>query len=448
MMKAVLRAAESVVTLKIPNLSLVLLIGASGAGKSTFAKKHFKATEIISSDRCRGWISDDETNQAVTKDAFDLVHFMAQKRLKIGRLTVIDATNTKAEDRKTLLELARNYHFFPVAIAFDLPSQICHDRNQQRPDRNFGPEVVERHTENIQRSLPHLKREGFRYVFILSSVEEIDKTTVKRRPSWNDRRRECGPFDMIGDIRGCGDELAALLQKLGYEVSEPIDENSFWSSPVYRHPQGRKAIFLGNLVDGGPRPIDTLKLVRAMVKTGTALCVPGERDIKLMRKLWGRKVPVQQGLEKSLAAIEALPEAIREPFAKEIADFLHSLVHHYVLDGGKLVVAHAGMKESMQGRNSKQVRDFAVYGETTGETDAFDLSVRPSWVEDYRGRAMVVYSHPPISEPEWLNNTINLNTGCAFGGKLTALRYPEQELVSVPARQTYSEPAKLLFVSR
>jgi protein phosphatase len=448
MIKAVLRAAQSVVTLKIPNLSLILLIGASGSGKSTFARKHFKETEIISSDKCRGWVSDDETNQAVTKDAFDLVHFIAQKRLKIGRLTVIDATNTKAEDRKPLLEIARNYHFFPVAIAFDLPAQICHDRNQQRPDRNFGPEVVERHTENIQRSLPHLKREGFRYVFILSSVEEINKVSVKRRPLWNNRRHECGPFDIIGDIRGCGDELEALLQKLGYEVGEPIDKDSFWSSPAYRHPQGRKAIFLGNLVDGGPRLLDTLKLVRAMVKTGTAIGVPGERDIKLMRKLWGKNVPVQQGLAKSLAEIEALPEAIREPFAKEIANFLHSLVHHHVLDGGKLVVAHAGMKESMQGRDSKQVRDFAVYGETMEEADQFDLSVRPQWVEDYRGKAMVVYSHPPISEPEWLNDTINLNTGCVFGGKLTALRYPEQELVAVPAQQTYTEPTKLLFVGR
>ncbi len=224
MIKAVLRAAESVVTLKIPNLSLVLLIGASGAGKSTFAKKHFKATEVISSDRCRGWISDDETNQAVTKDAFELVHFIAEKRLKIGRLTVIDATNTKAEDRKPLLEIARKYHFFPVAIAFDLPSQLCHDRNQQRPDRNFGPEVVERHTENVQRSLPHLKREGFRYVFILSSVEEIDKTTVKQRncgfPPYKIRSEEPVRVELTDEdivLQGVADYNQNRCQKTGEE---------------------------------------------------------------------------------------------------------------------------------------------------------------------------------------------------------------------------------------
>ena len=123
--------------------------------------------------------------------------------------------------------------------------------------------------------------------------------------------------------------------------------------------------------------------------------------------------------------------------------FLDGLVSHYVLDDGKLVVAHAGMKEEMQGRGSGKVRDFALYGETTGETDEFGLPVRYDWAAEYRGTAMVVYGHTPVPEPEWLNRTINIDTGCVFGGKLTALRYPERELVSRPGRaRPTAEPAR------
>src|SRR5204863_2243151 len=117
---------------------------------------------------------------------------------------------------------------------------------------------------------------------------------------------------------------------------------------------------------------------------------------------------------------------------------------HFVLDDGKLVVAHAGMKEIMQGRGSGAVRDFALYGETTGETDEFGLPVRYNWAAEYHGVAQVVYGHTPVPQPEWLNRTINIDTGCVFGGKLSALRYPEGELVSVPARRVYAVPARPL----
>jgi protein phosphatase len=126
-------------------------------------------------------------------------------------------------------------------------------------------------------------------------------------------------------------------------------------------------------------------------------------------------------------------------------DFIDGLVSHYVLDDGKLVVAHAGLKESMQGRGSGQVRSFALYGETTGESDEFGLPVRHDWAAEYRGRATVVYGHTPVPEPEWLNGTINIDTGCVFGGRLTALRYPERELVSVEAARTYCQPVKPLL---
>ena len=421
----------------IPELSLVLLIGASGAGKSTFARTHFKPTEIVSSDFCRGLVSDDENNQEATGDAFDLLHYVVKKRLARGLLTVIDATNLQPQDRKSLLNIAKEYHFFAVAIAFNLDEKICFQRNQQRPNRNFGIYVVRRHTQSLRRSLRNLKREGFRYINVLTSVEEIEATTITRQPLWNNLQQERGPFDIIGDIHGCCHELAQLLAKLGYEV---INNH-------YQHPEGRKAIFLGDLVDRGNRIIDTVNLVRNMVEGGSAICVPGNHEAKLLRYLRGKKVQLKHGLEQTVAEIKALPEDKQEIFIKNTISFIDSLVSHYVLDDGNLVVAHAGMKESMQGRGSGKVRAFALYGETTGEIDEFGLPVRYPWAEEYRGKAMVVYGHVPVPEAEWINNTIDLDTGCVFGGKLTALRYPERELVSVPAARVYCEPIKPLVTA-
>src|SRR5438445_763722 len=176
----------------------------------------------------------------------------------------------------------------------------------------------------------------------------------------------------------------------------------------------------------------------SMVKSGAALCVPGNHDMKLVRKLRGKDVQITHGLADSLEQLEGQPPEFKE----QVVSFLDDLVSHYVLDDGKLVVAHAGMKEEMQGRGSGKVRDFALYGETTGETDEFGLPVRHNWAAEYRGSATVVYGHTPVPEPEWLNRTVNIDTGCVFGGKLTALRHPEKEFVSVPAARTYCEPAR------
>jgi len=426
----------------IPELSLVLLIGASGSGKSTFARQHFLPTEVISSDYCRALVSDDENNQAATGDAFEVLHFIAAKRLAAGKLTVIDATNVQPESRKPLLELARKYHCISAAIVLDLPEKLCADRNQQRPNRNFGSHVVRWHVRDLKRSLKSLDREGFRYVYVLRSPEEIDAVELERQPLWNNRKESRGPFDIIGDVHGCCGELEQLLQQLGYQIVDKTSDSAFWDFPTYAHPEGRKAVFLGDLVDRGPRILDTLKLARNMVAAETALCVAGNHDIKLLKKLNGKNVKINHGLEQTLAEIAALPDEYRESAEREIRQFLDSLIGHYVLDGGQLVVAHAGMKAELQGRASGRVRDFALYGETTGEIDEFGLPVRYNWAAEYRGTAAVVYGHTPVPETEWLNNTVDIDTGCVFGGKLTALRYPEREFVSVAAARVYCEPVK------
>ncbi|MBA4387757.1 MAG: polynucleotide kinase-phosphatase [Verrucomicrobia bacterium] len=428
--------------IKIPNLSLVVLIGPSGSGKSTFAKKHFLPTEVLSSDFCRGLVSDDENDQKATNDAFAVLHFIAAKRLAAGKLTVIDATNVQSESRKPLVALAREYHCLPTAMVFNLPEKVCQARNENRNDRDFGPHVIRQQRSQLRRSLRDLKYEGFRHIFVLESEEEVNSATVERIPLWNDKKTEHGPFDIIGDIHGCCDELEQLLRNLGYKVQENQPSDPLWGDKVYTHSEGRKAIFLGDIVDRGPKVLDSLRIVRNMVKAGNAHCVPGNHDMKLMRKLAGKNVQITHGMQQSLTECEALPADVRESFMKGAVEFLDGLVSHYVFDDGKLVVAHAGMKQEMQGRGSGKVRDFALYGETTGETDEFGLPVRYNWAAEYRGHATVVYGHTPVPEPEWLNRTINIDTGCVFGGHLTALRYPEKEIVCVPAANTYCEPAK------
>ena len=416
----------------VPELSLVVLIGSSGSGKSSFAKAHFKPTEILSSDFFRGLVADDENSQSATPDAFEAMYFILEKRLKAGLLTVIDATNVRSEDRKKLIATARAFHVLPVTIVLDMPERLCLERNASRPDRQFGAHVVRGHVNSVQRSVRgrNLEREGFRHVFVLRSPEEVASLTLERTRMWNNLRHFHGPFDIIGDVHGCIHELRTLLEQLGYSIS----------GDLVTPPADRTAVFVGDLVDRGPDTPAVLRLVMGMVASGAAWCVPGNHDIKLMRALSGKQVKVSHGLAESLEQL-----ALETPeFRAEVIKFIDGLISHYVLDDGRLVVAHAGMKGALQGRGSGVVREFALYGETTGETDEYGLPVRANWAAEYRGSATVVYGHTPTLEPEWVNRTICIDTGCVFGGKLTALRYPENALVSVSALREYAVPSRPL----
>jgi protein phosphatase len=446
-------------TVHVPEMSLIVLIGASGSGKSTFASRHFLPTEVISSDWCRGAVSDDEASMDATNDAFALLHTMLDIRLRRGRLTVVDATNVQAHGRASLLKLAKEHDVPAVAVVFALPESVCHERNSGRPGRDFGPHVVRNHTRDLRQSLRGLNREGFRSVTVLRSPEEVDTVKIVRDKGWHDKTDDHGPFDIVGDVHGCLDELHELLGKLGYVV-ERLDEarpttlteppgrhdgpwrEITWSWRV-AHPEGRKLVFVGDLVDRGPHSADALEFAMSVVAQGAGHCVPGNHDEKLLKHMKRRKVTLNHGLAETALQVESLPGTAQG----SLRAFLESLVSHLVLDGGRLVVAHAGMKERYQGRASGRIREFALYGETTGESDEFGLPVRYPWALDYRGKAAVVYGHTPTLEAEWLNNTLCIDTGCAFGGKLTALRWPERETVSVPARATYAEPARPLGIA-
>ncbi|MEV6192269.1 polynucleotide kinase-phosphatase [Streptomyces sp. NPDC051920] len=413
--------------LPVTDLSLVVLIGASGSGKSTFARRHFKPTEVISSDFCRGLVADDENDQSASGDAFDVLHYIAGKRLAAGRRTVVDATSVQQDSRRQLIELARKYDVLPIAIVLDTPEEVCAERNAARTDRAGMPRrVIQRHIRELRRSLRSLEREGFRKVHVLRGVADAENASVVTEKRFNDLTHLTGPFDIVGDIHGCASELETLLGKLGY-----VDGV---------HPEGRTAVFVGDLVDRGPDSPGVLRRVMSMVGSGNALCVPGNHENKLSRYLKGRQVQHTHGLAETIEQMDAQSEEFRA----SVREFVDGLVSHYVLDGGRLVVCHAGLPEKYHGRTSGRVRSHALYGDTTGETDEFGLPVRYPWAEDYRGRAAVVYGHTPVPTATWLNNTICLDTGAVFGGKLSALRWPERELVDVPAERVWYEPAKPL----
>lgn len=420
----------------IPTKGLVLLVGVSGSGKSTFAARHFLPTEVVSSDVCRGLVSDDPNDQEATKDAFALLDTIAGIRLRRGLLTVIDATNVQRSARASLIRLAKDHDLQVDAVVLDVGESVAAARNAERPDRSFGRSVITRQQRDLDRSLSRLKKEGFRKVHVLSGVDEVDAATVVRERPWTDRRDHTGPFDIIGDVHGCLSELLSLLDKLGWQV----DRDEQGRAVGAHHPQGRTAAFVGDLVDRGPDTPGVLRLVMGMVDAGTAICVSGNHEAKLVRALRGSKVTISHGLEESLSQLESETDEFRQAALR----FMDRLVSHYVLDEGRLVLVHAGLKEAYHGRASTRVRSFALYGDTTGETDEYGLPVRQPWAKDYRGEAVVAYGHTPCTTAEWVNNTICLDTGAVFGGALTALRFPERELIDVPAEQQWYEPIRPL----
>ena len=369
----------------IPELSLVLLIGPSGSGKSAFAARHFRPSEVLSLDAVRRMIADEDKDEGAVEAGWGALLELAARRMNWGRLTVIDADLTLAARRQALLELAAELHFIPSAFVFAAGA---------------GQDTLD--------------SEGFRRIFRFGSREEIAAAEIQRLPLWSNRQDETGPFDIVSSVHGRCDELLELLRKLGYRLE-----------PSIGHPRGRKLVFLGDLVDHGPRNADVLRLVMSAVDAGAGYSVPGNHDARLVRWLRGDETRTDGGM----AATRAEFDQATAEFRQQVETFLESSVSHYLFDGGNLVVAHAGLAASLQGRGSAAVRAFAVNGDAPGEDESERTESAPNWAIEYQGAPRVVYSHPAVSEPLWLNQTVNLNTR----GRLTALRYPEMQIVSVPA---------------
>jgi protein phosphatase len=322
-----------------------------------------------------------------------------------------------------------------MAIVFELPPQVCKERNRQRQDRVIGDFVVDRQYAQAPVSADVLSHEGFDPVIVLHSAEEADAFGAPARPSPSMWRDKTGSFDVIGDVHGCCDELLSLLKIMGYKVENPAA-----LIPRITAPEGRTAVFVGDFTDRGPDNVRTLLVVMAIVRSGAALTVLGNHDDKLLRALQGAPVKISNGLDRTLQELNAAGEEM-EALVRE---FLSGLPSHLILDGGNLVVAHAGLPQDLHGVDSPRSRDVALFGTPTGRRDEFGLKVYVDWAHAYKGDALVVWGHLPVAEAVWVGNTINIDTGCVHGGSLTALRYPERELVSVPAARVYSTPIKPL----
>lgn len=413
----------------IPRPTLVVLCGPAGSGKSTFAARHFLPTQTVSSDACRAMLSDDPSDQSVSGRAFALMHYLIGERLALGRFTVADSTALAPDARADLRGLARRADFLTTLIVFNTPLEECLARDARR-ERPVGETALRRQHERLELLLAdreRLARERFDQVIVLTP-EQAAAATVEVVPPLVDRSDLAGPFDLIGDVHGCYDELAELLGRLGYQPD---------AAAGMRHPVGRTAVFLGDLIDRGPRSLDVARLVMAMAAAGTGLFVVGNHDFKFARWLAGRRVRVSHGMQRTVEEFSALAEEEQEQFRAAFTAFVRGAPPYLLLRGGRLAAVHGALPEDAQGRISERIRNLCLYGDATGETDERGYPVRRDWAADYRGRTLVAYGHQVAEEARFYHNTIDLDQGCVFGGKLSALRYPEMEIVQVAARRVY-----------
>ena len=349
-------------------------------------------TEVISSDFCRGLVADDENDQSATADAFELLH-LHRRQAAGGR-----AADRRRRHQRAARRAPRSWSRWPASTTC-CRSRSCStcrrasapSATRARPDRDFGAHVIRRQHAELRRVAARPAAGG-----LPDRPRPARRGRDRRRDDhphrlYNDLRHETGPFDVIGDVHGCRAELEALLAELGYAI-ERDDEPA---APVGAQPPGPAARLRRR--PGRPRP--------GHARRAAAGHGHGRRRRRALR---ARQPREQAACAPCAAATCRSPTAwpSRSPssrpspaeFRAEAERFIDGLVSHYVLDGGQLVVAHAGLTERYQGRASGRVREFCLYGETTGETDEYGLPVRYPWAQEYRGRAMVLYGHTPVPD--------------------------------------------------
>lgn len=234
-------------------------------------------------------------------------------------------------------------------------------------------------------------------------------------------------IDIIGDIHGCFKEFRTLTEKLGYR----------WEGGIPIHPENRKLAFLGDITDRGPESIKMIQVVYRLVTEKLAYYTPGNHCNKLYRFFLGNRVQISHGLETTVEEYKRLNKKEQKKIKQMFIELYESAPLYLVLDHGNLIIAHAGIKESFIGKSDKQVKTFVLYGDITGEKHPDGSPVRLDWAKHYLGKPIIVYGHTPVLEVRVVNNTYNIDTGAVFGGKLSALRYPELEIVQVPSTMPF-----------
>lgn len=382
--------------LQMPDFFLLFVFASVRAKAEHFIDAHFDTKDLLNI-----------ANSSI--DNVSILESVIQQKLRLRQRTIFDASRLSQSCRIRFKKMAKKYH---------CPARCLVLKSKE--------------TSNLQHDqfIKTLKKDGFKEIEDLKAGSAI---TINIGSNPNDKSSLKGPFDIIGDVHGCYKELCILLDKLGYQISyADSGKESFTAT----HLAGRKLIFVGDLVDKGPDTPDVIRLALSLIKLDMAYCVLGNHEAKLLKKLEGRNVTLTHGLDKSVLQFEKETPAFQE----EAIAFIESLPHHLVFDDGNLVIAHAGIQEQMILRDSGTINAFCLYGETTGKLDADGLPERKNWALQNKGKAIVVHGHVPVLDAVWLNNVLDIDTGCVYGGSLTALRYPEMDLVKVPALDVYSMP--------
>lgn len=414
-------------TLEIPHNALVMMVGPAGSGKSTFAHKHFPGTYIVSSDECRRIVCDDMTDQDHNTEVFDLFHRLIDVRLRNGRLTVADATHLTTGSRENLRKVAQRYGVPLIPIVLDIPLSVCMRQNEHR-DRQVPEHIVKKHYKRLEGCLPSLEALGNAYVVRdPDSVRVYINTPMQTAPGW----------DCVGDLHGCAYELRELLESLGYQ------EEAGW-----QHREGRRLILLGDLTDRGPLNYDTLLLAMELEATGH-IVLAGNHCDKLRRALKGNPVKPAHGLSETLRELDFHASADAK---RRIYEFLCRCPYHVTVQVDEpghpdLVAVHAGIPIDDIGKTDKRTREHCIYGDVRGFSKDGLPNRQFAWLEGYSdpNGPFCVYGHTVVPEPSWNGNTVNIDTGAVFGGRLTALRWPEREIVQVEAAEVYCEDKSKVF---
>lgn len=403
--------------LEIPKRALVVLCGPSGAGKSTWARRHFLASQIISSDKCRQMVADDILwhQPAVSAGAFELLYLWLEQRLRLNRLAVVDSTALRTGTRRRMLRLARRWHAPAVLVVFEGDFETLCARDAAR-SQSVGARVIRRQLRQLAHERRMFAREGWDTVLSLDAPAQ--ERPVALVPLAHERPDDAGPFDIVGDVHGCAEELRALLDRLGWETDAQ-------GLPV--HPAGRRLIFVGDLACGGPRSVEVWRLALDLADARRAEILVGDHDARFARLLRGDRLPLVRGLDRAAEEIAALCPDERAALCRRLWALVDGAPPHLLLDHGLLAVAHAALPDTMVGKVSRAVRDFCRHGEGPRSP------ARGRWVREHLGHELVVHGHSPVARPQALNHTLNIDTGCVLGGTLTAFRWPERELVQVQA---------------
>lgn len=436
----------------LPHAGIILLVGPSNSGKSTFLeqavnKQEVLPSEIVSSDMFRSLVGDTdfidwknrpkdeadslfETYQDISKEAFVLMDAAIEARCRLNKHVFVDATHLYSEDRQKYVALAKKHHVPIVALVFDIPEAELVRRDEERQEPR-GKRRVRQQFQAFKREKRFIKKERFMRTW---TIKETDEPALVRLPSPITRDIGAG-IDIIGDIHGCFDELIALLTELGYTENE---------AGLFLHPDGRTFVSIGDVMSRGPKSLETLQFFLTHTEQGLAGMIDSNHGWKIARWLDGRRVTLSHGDEKTAAEFEAYEAQHGAEKAQElkaaVKDMLLNAPSHYVFAKNgvpTLVCTHAGIRDEFIGKQSAVISDFCRYGDTAG-FDADNKPIRNDWTVGHNTSLLIVWGHDPRPHPLIINNTINIDQGAVFGGALTAYRYPEGEFVSVDAEADHS----------